>query len=336
MAGSTTYPEQVDNKVELTDGVDIIQADDVNDAYVPIDAIETFVGASGAVQAKNTDILAFLESVVTDMVAVWKDADTLTINAGRVFCKKSDNSIRVLRKNTSNVDVTFADIDTGARATSTTYYVWAVADASATTVTFKISLSSTAPTGVTLCALVAKFKTNATGSGEIIEGSVMNINRAGMLLVDGGSVSGAASFTITGLEAGAKYRLILNLSGDMGGQAFKLRFNNDSGANYTWVRGASVPAAVGYYGSVGDTSIDLSYANIASGEDQWCDILIQPLESSNNSARVLHTHGQNYSSSISCGYGAGMYAGAAEISSLTIFQTGTASFSGKWKLYKLL
>lgn len=174
MAGSSTYPEQVDNKVELTDGVDIIQADDVNDAYVPIDAIETFLGASGAVQAKNTDILAFLESVLPDMRLVWKDADTVTVNAGRIYCKKADGSIRVLRKNTSAVDVTFADIDTGSRATSTTYYVWAVADASATTVTFKISVSSSAPTGITVIGLVGRFITNATGSGEIIEDSVLS------------------------------------------------------------------------------------------------------------------------------------------------------------------
>lgn len=174
MPGTTQYPELVDNNVELTDGVDIMEADNVNDAYAAIDAIETFLGASGAAQAKNVDVLSFLEATLPDMYLEWKDANTVTVKAGRIFCKKADGSIRVLRKNAADVDVTFADIDTGSRATNTQYYIWAVADASATTVTFKISASATTPTGVIVIGLVGKFRTNATGAGEIIEDSVLS------------------------------------------------------------------------------------------------------------------------------------------------------------------
>lgn len=181
MPGTTQYPELVDNNVELTDGVDIMEADNVNDAYAALDAIETFLGASGATQNKNIDVLAFLEAVVSDMRLVWKDVNTITVKAGRIYCKKSDNSIRVLRKNIVDVDVTFADLDAGSRALNTAYYIYAIADASATTVTFKISASASAPTGAILFANVGGFVTDGVGAGEIIENTVRALESGNVL-----------------------------------------------------------------------------------------------------------------------------------------------------------
>lgn len=172
MAGSSSYPTSVDNKTALADGVDYIEADDVNNAYVPETASQTFIGASGASQSNNTDILTFIQKARQSFRLAYTDADTITVSKGEIMCLNSSGTIRVMRKNTSTTAVTFANIDTGARATSTTYYIWAVADATATTVTFKISLSASAPTGVTNYALVGKFATNATGAGQIIEMSV--------------------------------------------------------------------------------------------------------------------------------------------------------------------
>lgn len=194
MPGSTQYPELIDNNVELTDGVDIIQADDVNHGYVAIDAIETCIGASGATQANSVDLLAFLEAIIPDMVIAWKDDDTVTVRAGRVYCKNSDSSIRLLRKNTSDTDVTFADIDTGARANSTQYYVWASADASATSVAFKISLSRTTPTGLTKYSLLGGFSTDS--DGDIIESSVWSFG--GGKVVDVRIATNGDSKSITG------------------------------------------------------------------------------------------------------------------------------------------
>ena len=45
MAGSSNYPNAIDNKTPLQDGVDYIEADNVNNAYVPASAIQTFIGA---------------------------------------------------------------------------------------------------------------------------------------------------------------------------------------------------------------------------------------------------------------------------------------------------
>lgn len=175
MAGSTSYPQSVDNKTALQDGVDIIQADDVNDAYVPIDAIETFVGPSGAGQSHNIDILQYLHEFQhpgTRLRISWISGSTLRAAVGAVMCNKSDDSIRKLRRNTVTVDIDFTMLDTGAEQANKKYYVIAVADASNTSVTFKLSLSNTAPSGVTTFWVVAEIWNNESSNFE--EESLIN------------------------------------------------------------------------------------------------------------------------------------------------------------------
>lgn len=171
---ASAYPTSVDNETPLVDGTDYVEANNVNKTYLDITAVETFVGASGATQSKNTDVLTFLQGLNPMITLSWVDVDTIQASAGVVLCANSGSSVKVLRKNTSTTNITFSDIDTGARATNTVYYVYANGDASATTVTFKISASSSTPTGVTNYRRIGTFKTNGTGSGQIIEGSIYN------------------------------------------------------------------------------------------------------------------------------------------------------------------
>lgn len=176
MAGSTTYPTSVDNKTALQDGVDIIQADDVNDAYVPVDAIETFVGASGKSQSGSIDLLEYLRYLgdpVNEARVEWVSVTQLKIKAGIIWCTNASGSIRVPRKLTGDLTLSFADLDTGAEAASTKYYVIAVADAANTTITGKFSLSKTAPTGITTFAVLASFVNNA--ASDIDKWSVKNL-----------------------------------------------------------------------------------------------------------------------------------------------------------------
>lgn len=176
MAGSTTYPTSVDNKTALQDGVDIIQADDVNDAYVPVDAIETFVGASGKPQSGSIDLLEYLRFLgdpVNEARVEWVSATSLKIKAGVIWCTNASGSIRVPRKLTADLTLTFADLDTGAEAANTRYYVIAVADAANTSITGKFSLSKTAPSGITTFAVLASFVNNA--SSDIDRWSVKNL-----------------------------------------------------------------------------------------------------------------------------------------------------------------
>lgn len=89
---------------------------------------------------------------------VYNSASTIDITAGSVTCSTAGISPRAMRQNTSTVNATFAgNLDTGAEASSTVYYVWADCDTDATTFTVKISASSSAPTGVTSYALLGSF-----------------------------------------------------------------------------------------------------------------------------------------------------------------------------------
>lgn len=88
------------------------------------------------------------------------------IRAGEVVCSNSDGSIRKFRSNTAVVALTWANIDTGSEAASTTYYIYAVADADATTFTGTISTSATAPTGKTYYKLLGSFYND--GSSNIL------------------------------------------------------------------------------------------------------------------------------------------------------------------------
>lgn len=80
----------------------------------------------------------------------YTSATTVTIAIGQVVCENS-SGVHRFRENTSTttVDISTSDVgglDTGSEAASTWYYIYAVADADATTFTAIISASSSAPT----------------------------------------------------------------------------------------------------------------------------------------------------------------------------------------------
>lgn len=178
MAGTSTYPTTVDNKTALVDGVDFMEGDNVNHAYTPINKTQTFVGATGKDQSWNADILDFLCNGKAP-VCVKKDANTITVKAGAIAIKKADGSIRLLRRNTSDVDVVAANLDTGSMADATYYYIYAVADSAATTFTVKFSASATAPTGLTQFELIGWFYNQAAGSLTITDDLVGNVKANG-------------------------------------------------------------------------------------------------------------------------------------------------------------
>ena len=169
-----SIPATVPVFTDLQDDIDFILAADQNDPNDEITSMATLHGMLGAglVQGQSLDTLTFIQRARSSIRIAWTDVDTVTASIGEIMCLNSGGSKRMMRKNTSTTAITFANIDTGARALSTTYYVWAIADAVATTVTFKVSTSASAPTGATYYALVGKFSTNASGAGEIISSSV--------------------------------------------------------------------------------------------------------------------------------------------------------------------
>lgn len=167
MAGSSSYPTSVDNYTQRTDGVDIIIADDVNNPYVAINTIETFIGASGAGQSHNKDIIdQIVNNIFPSIRITYVSTTTVQASAGRCYPQNSGATIRKMRRNTSTTNITGSDLDSGgpSLAASTVYYVYANGDAAATTVTFKLSTNSSAPSGVTNYQRLGSFFTDASGN----------------------------------------------------------------------------------------------------------------------------------------------------------------------------
>ena len=111
---------------------------------------------------ENNAGLDRLLSTYNSIQLAYSSGSAITASAGSVVCSNSDGSVRKMRLNTSTTSVSFTDIDTGAEASATTYYVYANCDADATTATFKVSASSSAPTGVTSYKKVGSFYNNSS------------------------------------------------------------------------------------------------------------------------------------------------------------------------------
>lgn len=202
MAGSSVFPGSVDNKTEVQDGIDIIQADDVNDAYSMADAIETMIGTIGAgkTQSSSTDIL---DHLCNQPPMVTKASDsTLSVSAGTLAIKNAGQTNRMLRRNTGSTTVTAADIDTGSLVIGY-YYLYAVADTAATTFTVKFSASATTPTGLTNYELIGWFYNQANGSLDISIPQVAAIKRAGRNSKNAIVITGATNDTLNDTNYGS-------------------------------------------------------------------------------------------------------------------------------------
>lgn len=91
------------------------------------------------------------------------NANALSVLAGELAIPNSAGSITRWRRNTTATSVTWSDLDTGAEESDNDYTLFAVADTDATTMTFKISASTTAPSGATYYRKIATFD-NVGGS----------------------------------------------------------------------------------------------------------------------------------------------------------------------------
>jgi hypothetical protein len=113
-----------------------------------------------------------LATLRVDCEVAYASSATVTIAAGSVSAQNSGATIRRFRQNTTatTLDIT-SDLDTGAEANSTWYYIWAVADADATTFTGVLSVSDSFPSGITYARLLGKFFNNSSGNIEQVQNS---------------------------------------------------------------------------------------------------------------------------------------------------------------------
>lgn len=125
----------------------------------------TLLGTSNASDIDtNTynNIVSPLDSLLANykqgIILTYSSASQLTATAGSVTVSNSDASIKLMLKNANSTTITFSDLDTGVEGSSTTYYVYAIAaSASSTSATFKISASSSAPSGFTYYKRIGSF-----------------------------------------------------------------------------------------------------------------------------------------------------------------------------------
>lgn len=116
-------------------------------------------------QQANNDAIDRMLSKYNTIRLTYSSASTIVASIGEVMVSNSAGTARLMLNNTSATNITFSDLDTGSEASATTYYVYAVAaSATAETATFKISTSSTAPTGVTYYKRLGSFYNDSSSN----------------------------------------------------------------------------------------------------------------------------------------------------------------------------
>ena len=95
----------------------------------------------------------------------YSSGSTLVASSGEIVVSNSGGTVRLFLADTSSTNITFANIDTGAEASGTTYYVYCgTSSATASVCTFYLSTSSTAPTGITYYARLGSIYNDASSN----------------------------------------------------------------------------------------------------------------------------------------------------------------------------
>lgn len=117
------------------------------------------------VNAQWSILDSLLSNYRQGMAITYSSASTISVSAGSVCVSNSAGTARLFLKSTSATSVTFANIDTGSEASSTTYYLYAgTSTATDATPTFYLSVSSSAPTGVTYYKKLGSIYNNSSSN----------------------------------------------------------------------------------------------------------------------------------------------------------------------------
>jgi len=152
------YPTDAGTITPLVDGTDYMEDDNVNDVVDELEAAKTLIGIPGAAQSHLATILDMLADNYTGGRCYGEDGTTDEVYVGAFsgIISNAAGSIRKLRRITSVTTLTAADLDTGSMAVGA-YYIYATADAAASTPVFKFSASATTPTGYTYYKKIGWF-----------------------------------------------------------------------------------------------------------------------------------------------------------------------------------
>lgn len=124
----------------------------------------------------------------------YSSVSSVTIQTGEIVCSNSGGDVRRLRKNTSELSTSWSvatnGLDSGAEASSTTYYIYAVCDADAETFTSLVSTNSSAPSGATYYKRLGYFTNNSSSDIE----SVTNDNENSIVAT--GTITGGSTISL--------------------------------------------------------------------------------------------------------------------------------------------
>lgn len=133
-------------------------------------ATDAKINWPAAAQANGDALDRTLQSYRSGMRMNYSSATTISVSAGQVWVSNAAGTIRLALSNSAATNVTFTNLDTGSEAASTTYYLYAIAAAAdSESATFKISASSTAPTGVTYYKRLGSFYNNSSSNITLID-----------------------------------------------------------------------------------------------------------------------------------------------------------------------
>jgi len=185
---------------------------------------------------ENNAALDLMLSTYTNCKISYTSATTISVSAGGVMVSNAAGAVRLMLANTGATSVTFTDLDEGAEASSTTYYVYAIASATTDTeFTCKISLSSSAPTGVTYYKRLGSFYNDA--SSNITQVNISNDTDSSVeTSYDSGwfAVSGSSGYTKTHSLGTTKLLILLYFSASSDGSSPMLLRQWDAESGYTY------------------------------------------------------------------------------------------------------
>lgn len=186
------------------------------------------------------------------------------------------------------------------------------------------------------------------GPGSLTVGTVVELLYDGtQFLIQAGKVTGgenlvasyvcsaASSLAITGLTAGRRYKVVYNLLWNTSTGVLQLRFNNDSGGNYSYAGAAANSGNIAARGADAQTSAALSDPSVGTtaGKPLIGSFEFGAMNGTLTSASFITQAGAYNSVSVSY-QGNGFYAGASNVTEADLIASA-GTFTGEVLVYLL-
>lgn len=167
-------PSDLEALTDLVDGEDYQESDNVNNPANKLARLAAFILGTGlgSTQSHNSDLISMLTDNYIGGRCYKKDANNIYISPFTGIITNAAGTVKKLRVSTSVTTLAAAALDTGSFAANTYYYIYATADAAATTPTFIISASASAPTGYTYYRKIGWFYNETINILDITGGKI--------------------------------------------------------------------------------------------------------------------------------------------------------------------